>query len=443
MKREDVNKKEYLIVPGCDDTNRGDQALIWETVEIAKKAGFDGRYYMIAREECSEQSKVEGIESLPFILPHPSMHIHTNKDNRKYKLFIKFQWGLYALGDLLIVAPLTNKWIRPIAEKIISKTQQKTLKKYKNISAAFVKGGGFLHAYEGITDIYKIYFFLFHINLALSMGIPVYVLPNSYGPFKSKIVRRMVRKCLSKCKIIYARESISQKMLADECHVESLLSKDLAMYLEKDESINTIDVLSSFGIEYISGKMVGLTVRPYRFPGKENAKKFYEQYKGSIIKLIIWLKKNSYNPVLIEHVFSNNFHERDMLCIQEIKDEIETMGFNIDVFSNLVLNCREMKSIYSSFNYIIGTRFHSVIFSMTEEVPCIAITYGGNKGEGIMKDMDLSKYAIRMDEINGDKLISKFKELLNEEKDIRNKLKQHKNNIIREKEEIITAIRRV
>ena len=89
------------------------------------------------------------------------------------------------------------------------------------------------------------------------------------------------------------------------------------------------------------------------------------------------------------------------------------------------------------------SRSNNIIKTREKEEIITAITYGGNKGEGIMKDMDLSKYAIRMDEINGDKLISKFKELLNEEKDIRNKLKQHKNNIIREKEEIITAIRRV
>ena len=38
------SEKVYLVLPGCDDTNRGDQALIWETVSLAKEAGFDGRY---------------------------------------------------------------------------------------------------------------------------------------------------------------------------------------------------------------------------------------------------------------------------------------------------------------------------------------------------------------------------------------------------------------
>lgn len=36
---------EYLILQGCDDTNHGDQALICETVEVAKAAGFRGHFF--------------------------------------------------------------------------------------------------------------------------------------------------------------------------------------------------------------------------------------------------------------------------------------------------------------------------------------------------------------------------------------------------------------
>ena len=75
---------EYLILPGCDDTNRGDQALIWETIEIAKAAGFLGHYSMIAKKEKGRQSSAMGISSLAYLLPHPSSHGKKIIDNRKY-----------------------------------------------------------------------------------------------------------------------------------------------------------------------------------------------------------------------------------------------------------------------------------------------------------------------------------------------------------------------
>lgn len=53
-----------------------------------------------------------------------------------------------------------------------------------------------------------------------------------------------------------------------------------------------------------------------------------------------------------------------------------------------------MKAIYSFYDYIIGTRFHSLIFSLSEHVPEIAISYDGYKSVGIMKDMKLDDYVI-------------------------------------------------
>lgn len=62
-------KNTYLILPGCDDTNRGDQALIWETFRIAQDAGYVGNYYMVATKECALQSKKIGINRINYILP--------------------------------------------------------------------------------------------------------------------------------------------------------------------------------------------------------------------------------------------------------------------------------------------------------------------------------------------------------------------------------------
>ena len=44
---EGINTKKYVIIPGCSDLNRGDQALVWETKRLAEDAGFKGDYYLV------------------------------------------------------------------------------------------------------------------------------------------------------------------------------------------------------------------------------------------------------------------------------------------------------------------------------------------------------------------------------------------------------------
>lgn len=438
-----MKRDNYIVLPGCDDTNRGDQALIWETVDVAKAAGFEGKYYIIADRKYSKQSKSVGIGSLAYILPHPSMHSKSGEDNRSYGFSLKIKWAIRSLVDLLIALPLSMKATRPFAKLFLSADQKKTLTVYKNAKAAFVKGGGFLHDYGGIIDIYKIYFSLYHINLALSMGIPVYVMPNSYGPFKNKISRILVNICLKKCQLVFSRESISKKILRNTCSIDSILSNDLAMYLKKDSTIEARSIFEKHGITLKGKKTVGITVRPYRFGKDQNAEELYRNYKNAICSFICWLQDNSYYPVLIEHVFSENYHERDIICITEIVKQLEKSKRKVDVFSDLKLNCRQMKTMYSGLDYLVGTRFHSVVFSMTENVPAIAITYGGNKGSGIMKDLGLSEYALPMDKLTGDDLISRFNKLVVNEASIKNVLSKKRETIAKDFTVLVSTIKNV
>ena len=83
---------KYIILPDCSDYNRGDQALIWETVRIAKDAGFVYDYYMQsdASFDCS-QSREERIGTFEPILKHPSRN---NSDNNvNYKAY-SLLWSL-------------------------------------------------------------------------------------------------------------------------------------------------------------------------------------------------------------------------------------------------------------------------------------------------------------------------------------------------------------
>ena len=75
------------------------------------------------------------------------------------------------------------------------------------------------------------------------------------------------------------------------------------------------------------------------------------------------------------------------------------------------LTCKDIEKIYSYYDYMVGTRFHSVIFSLNVGVPAIAIAYGGNKGKGIMNVLGNDDFSIDMDKVHDNNLINMFDEL--------------------------------
>lgn len=174
-----------------------------------------------------------------------------------------------------------------------------------------------------------------------------------------------------------------------------------------------------------SDNLVAITVRPYRFPGSDQPQILYETYKQAIADFIMRISENGYIPVLVEHVYSDNFHERDMSCIEDIMKLLNRQT-KCYIFNDLSMNSRQMKAFYGHFRFIVGTRFHSVIFSMLEEVPAIAITYGGNKGIGIMKDLELQGYTIAIDSISETELTNKFNQMVDNEKEIKEILHAYK-----------------
>lgn len=428
--------QKYVILPSSGDINRGDQALTWETMRIVKDSGFNGSYYILSENLNSfGQSDNEGLMKLSPILRHPSRKFK-NKNNIKYTGIVKVKWGVVASIDFLKSILILNTYTRKLVFPFMSQNERETLKIMSESEICLVKGGGFLHSSGRIIDSYIIYFQLFHIKLALSLGKPVYVMPNSFGPFNGFFVKRMVRSTLNKCKLVTARESISKKML-DEISVKSRLFPDLGFSLNTKET--KVDLEKSLEGQSKNRKRIGITVRPYRFPNSDNPQKKYENYIESMVAFTKWLYAAGYLPIFIEQVLSETTHESDMVAILEITKRLNRTEYVI--ISDDTYDSRDLKTIYGQMDYTVGTRFHSVIFSLSENVPCIAIEYGGNKGTGILKDMDLSQYGIPIEEISFDNLKMTFEDLIDNSNQVKEKISIYMDHVHKERKHLIKIIK--
>lgn len=115
-------------------------------------------------------------------------------------------------------------------------------------------------------------------------------------------------------------------------------------------------------------------------------------------------------PVIIEHTFAITSHENDGDCINDVVKSINEDKYRL--ISNRDLNCYDLKQIYGCCDYVIGTRFHSMIFSLSNMVPGIAISYDGYKSTGIMRDMGLGEFVIDIKDVSSKKLQELFKDVI-------------------------------
>ena len=415
-----------LIIPTCTDLNRGDQALVLETKKIVEKVYPNCSCYMMSNGE-TIQCENMGINVFSDILKHPS-RFDRNKNNINYNIIIKIKWGIVALFDYIISKSLLYKPTRKLVYPFLSKESKKTLNLYKSATAIYVKGGGFLHDYsKGFIGIYTIYYQLFHIRLGLAMKKNVFIMPNSYGPFVNKYSKKIVNKTLDKCRLVTARESISSSSKTNTLNRNIELFPDLAFFLDKNNSkYNFKKLFNSYGINLKKDRIVAITVRPYRFYSYDNPEKKYYDYKKSFVEFIEYLTSDNYKVFLVVHTRAENEHENDEACIDDIIKMVKNKQ-NVYKIKDDTMNCYDLKKLYGYCKYMIGTRFHSVIFSIEQFIPCVAVTYGGNKGDGIMKDLGLEEYSIKIGELNSKLLISTFNKMVKDKKNINTKINNYLN----------------
>lgn len=433
---------KVILVPSVNDKNKGDQALVWESVRLIKDILPDSEVKLIPDMDSGDlmtQSKQKGLEFCAPILRHPRRG--RNKDEEavlesKSSLFRQMTTAIYdflKLSFLLLVVRCPK-----VCRIFFSKDINETVDLFRSSEYVFVKGGGFLHAYGGLKSTYIIWYFLFYLRLAIKLNVKVVVLPNSFGPFEGPLVSRQLKKVLSRCEIIFTREKVSQNALS-KIGIKSILGPDLGFFLGENDDFdfNQIPNLNNSKI-----KKIGFTIRPWRFPNKNNTDIYYDKYLNSIVGIVKHLASVGHQVYFFNQSIGPNSHEDDRIAIKEVMAVLNTSNFEVNPYwVDEDYSCETLKSIYSKLDCMIGTRFHSVIFSLTSNVPCIAIAYGGNKAFGIMDAYGLSDYVIPIDKVSVDYLCHKFDTIQSSSIQLINQIESVNKTLNFERKKLITAIR--
>ncbi|MFM2265045.1 MAG: hypothetical protein RLZ77_463 [Bacteroidota bacterium] len=435
-----------IIVPGVTDLNKGDQALVWETHRLVQDTNCFDQIYIVStgdtpqeRDLLCGQSEAKGYQLIETLLKHPRRGQHNEAEVIQESAISFLRLAFRAALDFC------SQWFLLLICKsdalvsfFYSKQTAQSVRQFRAAEILFVKGGGFIHAYGEKTAPYLMWFFLFYVRLGKAMGKKVVFLPNSYGPFQGFTVANQVRSVFATLDKVYAREALSAQKLGELMGNPIPVSPDLGFYLQMDASTDALELLKRYGLDPAQQKLVGITIRPWRFPGLSNPEQLYANYLESVKSLAILLVEFGYHVVFCNQSIGPNAHEDDRNAIKEVLHKWNHPSVH---WIDENLPCDLLKSVYSHFYAFVGTRFHSVIFSLTSCVPSIAIGYGGNKAKGIMADFNMPDFTLPIESVSPELLKQLFTNLEQAHPQIQAQLAQQNELLLAKRAQLINELK--
>lgn len=249
----------------------------------------------------------------------------------------------------------------------------------KNTVAIIDISGFTLSSQRGITDQLK---YLFMIKLAKKHGIKVYIMPQSFGPFQYKgkykfIINHLIKKYMNYPQAIFAREIEGYNCLVKSYNLKNVKqSQDLVLLnkkLDHSKIYNEYPVTLQYDVK-------GVAIVPnMRNFDHGDSKQILSIYNRVIHKLISYGK----TVYLIRHSFEDI--EACMLIKEGFANNDQVIVIEEDI------SCWEFQDLVKKFDFLIASRFHSIVHAYKYGIPCIVLGWA-TKYRELLKNFKQDKY---------------------------------------------------
>lgn len=205
-------------------------------------------------------------------------------------------------------------------------------------------------------------YFIQILLLAKNNDIPIYFMPQSFGPFDfSPDWGEKIREGLRHAKVIYARETYGYNLLVRKYGLNNVQSsRDLVLQnkglIDKYIYLEALKA-EDYHLEAGSNVAIVPNIRNYEFGNREELLKVY---KGFITELL----KCNKNIYIVCH------SDDEKAC----NDIYEMFLDNPHIFLyKKRLDCLEFSILVRQFQYIVASRYHAIVHAYKEGIPCVAI----------------------------------------------------------------------
>ena len=225
--------------------------------------------------------------------------------------------------------------------------------------------------------------------------VKLIMLPQTYGPFKSRFSQIVARYLLKKAAAIYSRDKSGVKyvkeLLGDE-NYNVQFSPDVAFVLEPEPLNDPLitKLQQAYDKTIVGINISGLLYGNYPIKTRFNIENNYPELLKKIIEL--FLAKPDVVIVLVPHVFVNLSHvESDMAACNDIYQQLkDTYPDRILIVENK-LDHRQIKYVIGHCDFFMGSRMHSCIAAISQHIPTMGIAYS-DKFTGVFESAGIDNF---------------------------------------------------
>jgi polysaccharide pyruvyl transferase WcaK-like protein len=388
-----------LIVGGYARQNAGDAALLHAIIQHAERA-FPGCLVNITGMEDPRRHRYfEGVRNLG------SMRRYADDESISRFRRAARRALVLAIGMSWFVAPA--RWYRWVSAWLPAEVSAELAAiERADLLVSLVVAGGYLQgaARPGLGP--RVIYQLLPLILAERLGTPVVCAPQSYGPFDSKLVAWIVARTLRPARLVLAREDISLAELRKLRLPADVACRavDSAFSLEPPGPVRADQLAwrASHGVG-ATDVLVGVTVRRCLSPVYQAS---FEAELAAFVDRVHDLP--GHRVVIFPQATAADQRDDDRIASRAVARLCR--GRTRPILLETEADYRGVASFIAGLDYLVGNRFHSVIFALTARVPCIAIGYE-HKTQGIMRDLSLDGWGLPAQDLSAASLYALFEKL--------------------------------
>lgn len=385
---------KYALINCYSDNNKGDLGIILSTIQFIKAADINSSIIGLSTyNESDPLFHTEHSILSKEIAIYPSIfgELNIGKHKNIFAKIIKIVADTFRLAIFLILP-------KSIDLIVFGKNEKRSFKKVINADFVISKGGSFLCNEKNIREQIGLIRFLYIFLILIKYNKKYIIHCQSLGPIYGFIGKVLTNHILNKSyKVILREDSCINQYSYIKIPTDKLeVLNDIAFFLKPDK------------IEFNTDKNklnIGFTLKSVR-------KNLNEAYIQMILDSIIYcVKEFNADIYIFPHVTIDNDMDVSFEIYKKLPDSIKSSVF---IYTNNYTSS-QLKYMYSEMDLFIGTRLHSTIFAMGENIPAICIAYHGTKAQGIFKNFESSQYVI--ENYSSELLINAINKIIPELKD--------------------------
>lgn len=384
--------KRILISHVYSSDNKGDAALTSVLIRDLKRKFKDATIIILKLDAIAAGGHFEGI---------PEQRSFMSYALNKYRNPVaKLAYTIYMIAATLLWAA----WYRLAeAHLYLPEHLREIATLYQEADLIVPVGGGYIRSRKGLMHRFNIPLLLHPLLLGYLLGKPTVLYAQSVGPFQNKFEEILAAFVLKRMTLIMLREDTSVRLLASIGVRRNVTRAVDSGFLHS--SRKKVAIRKAYRIPP-TALLVGVTVRDWL---EGEAQQRYERAVAQTLDNVI--ETSHAHVVFIPQVTATKGDD-DRVVSQRVRDLMQHTTATTLVEDSP--DHHRIKALYDNLDILLGTRFHSVIFSLTSYVPVLAIEYE-HKTSGIMRDLGLEEWVIKIEDATAPRLTALLQKLVQEQ----------------------------